>query len=470
MEGILPVVLAGGSGSRLWPLSRELYPKQFLAFEDGPTLFQRTLRRITGLQTQPVCVVCNHEHRFIVAEQARAISHPLGAIVLEPAARNTAPAIALAAFLARQSGADPILLVLPADHQIDDEARFCQVVRSATAAVADGAIMTFGVVPTHPETGYGYIRLGNGIDDRIAQVLDFVEKPELADAEAYAASGEYRWNSGIYMFKASTYLDELHKHAPAIFSAVEASIATATQDLDFVRPGEEFCTSPADSIDYAISEKTDRAMVISLDLSWSDLGSWDALWAASEHDAAGNVMHGDVLSIDTTNSYVRADDRLVATIGLDDIVIVENSDAVLIAAKSDVQRVKDIVAELNACGREEYKNHPRVYRPWGTYETVEAGHRYQVKRITVNPGASLSSQMHHHRSEHWVVVTGTANVIRDGDEFILSENESTYIPLGATHRLSNPGKVPLDLIEIQVGAYLGEDDIVRFDDDYGRAD
>jgi len=472
MSDLLPVVLAGGSGSRLWPLSRELYPKQFLRLYGERTMLQGTLTRLSGLPTAPAYIVCNDEHRFLVAEQLRGIGHAWGAIILEPAARNTAPAIALAALHAVSAGADPILLVLPADHFLQDAAAFQSAVREGATQASEGALVTFGVVPTRPETGYGYIRVGERIAHGIgaARVAAFMEKPDVATAGRLLQSGQYLWNSGMFLFRASAYLSELQRTRPDIFSACERAMSESRRDLDFVRPGAAFLESPTDSIDYAVMEKTERSVVIPLDVGWNDLGSWDSLWSITPHDSDGNVAEGDVIHVDTRNTYLRSEDRLVAAVGVEDIVVVETADAVLVSRRDRVQDVRKIVDRIRSCTRHEHRTHVRVYRPWGSYESVENGDRYQVKRITVNPGSSLSFQMHHHRSEHWIVVRGTARVQRGDETFLLAENESTYIPLGAKHRLSNPGKVPLELIEVQVGTYLGEDDIVRFDDVYGRAE
>jgi len=470
MSQILPTLLAGGSGTRLWPLSRELYPKQLLSLNGDQSMLRDTLDRVKQLNCEPAIVVCNEEHRFLIAEQLRARGESFGAIILEPVAKNTAPAIALAALHARSSGADPIMLILPADHVIADAGNFRRAVDQAIPLAEAGNLVTFGIVPEKPETGYGYIKKGAYLADGVdaAQVDAFVEKPDRAAAESYLASGDYFWNGGIFLFKASAYLEELLRFEPDIYDCCEKAIAMEVKDLDFVRPAIDFEKCLSQSIDYAVMEKTDRAVVVPLNVGWSDLGSWQALWEISEKDREGNVMVGDVVSSDTTSSFIYSDSRLVATLGLENTIVVETSDAVLVAEKDRVQEVKLLVEQLRSSDRTEHYSHARVYRPWGSYETITLRNRYQVKRITVNPGASLSLQMHHHRSEHWIVVSGTAVVQRDDEEFVLSENESTYIPLGAKHRLRNPGKLELDLIEVQVGSYLGEDDIVRFEDVYGR--
>ena len=466
MHRLIPVILAGGTGSRLWPLSRELFPKQFHAMFGEYSLLQNTLRRARGVTSEPPIIVCNEEHRFLVAEQCRALGLPWRSIMLEPEGRNTAPAIALAA-LACDSGSQ--MLVMPSDHLIEDEQAFGQAVKKASQAAAEGALVTFGVEPTHPETGFGYIQASDArVGDAARPVQSFVEKPDQATADAYLKSKDYFWNSGMFVLDSALYLDELAQHAPAIAEEVAAAYASGTLDLDFFRPGDAFLRSPADSIDYAVMEKTSKAKVVPVSFGWSDIGSWAAIWEASEQDPQGNHFEGDVVAVETTGSYVMARHRLVATVGIDDLVIVETADAVLIASKAEVQQVKALVEKLKSSKRDEYINHREVFRPWGSYESVEQGERYQVKRITVKPGERLSLQMHHHRAEHWIVVRGTAEVTRGEDTFTLAENESTYIPLGVRHRLTNPGKLDLELIEVQVGAYLGEDDIVRFEDVYGR--
>ncbi|MBH0073650.1 mannose-1-phosphate guanylyltransferase/mannose-6-phosphate isomerase [Pseudoalteromonas sp. NZS127] len=467
---ILPIIMAGGSGSRLWPLSRQQFPKQFLTLHGESSMLQATALRLSGLDHQAPMVICNEEHRFAVAEQFRANKIANSGIILEPVGRNTAPAIALAAFKALQEGSDPMLLVLAADHVIQDEVSFCQSVNLASEHANTGKLVTFGIVPTAPETGYGYIKRGELINDTGFTVADFVEKPDLATAENYLESGNYYWNSGMFLFKASRYLDELKSHQPDIYHACERAMADIQSDVDFVRVNKaafELC--PDDSIDYAVMEKTAQAVVVPMDCGWSDVGSWSALWEIENKDASGNVCRGDVISIDTSNSYINAQEKLVAVIGLADVVVVETKDAILVSKKSDVQKVKDIVNQLKTEDRSEFKSHREVYRPWGKYDSVDSGERFQVKRITVKPGAKLSVQMHHHRAEHWVVVSGTAKVTNGDKTILLTENQSTYIPIGVIHALENPGKVELELIEVQSGSYLGEDDIVRFEDKYGRA-
>jgi mannose-1-phosphate guanylyltransferase / mannose-6-phosphate isomerase len=468
---IVPVILSGGSGTRLWPLSRELYPKQLLPLMGTETMLQATLRRVEGLEglAAPI-VVCNEEHRFLVAEQLRQIDVAAAAILLEPSGRNTAPAVALAAATAlqdREPGDDPILLVLPADHVIRDAAAFQATVAAGAKLAREDKLVTFGVIPDRSETGYGYIRAAarNGA----AAVQQFVEKPDTVLAQEYVTSGEYYWNSGMFMFRAGRYIEELRTHRPEIVTQCVAAIAGAKADLDFIRVDREaFEACEADSIDYAVMENTAHAWVVPMDAGWSDVGSWASLHDASEADAAGNVAVGDVLIEDSRNCYLYSESRLVAAIGLEDCVVVETKDAVLVAPRDRVQEVKGLVERLKAEGRYETSLHREVFRPWGSYDSVDHGERFQVKRITVKPGAQLSLQMHHHRAEHWVVVQGTAMVTRGEETFLLGENESTFIPMGTTHRLENPGKVPLHLIEVQSGSYLGEDDIVRLEDTYGR--
>ncbi|MBS0603275.1 MAG: mannose-1-phosphate guanylyltransferase/mannose-6-phosphate isomerase [Proteobacteria bacterium] len=469
MSSIVPVILSGGSGTRLWPQSREAYPKQFLPLVDDLTLLQNTARRIDGLPglVAPL-LICNEEHRFMVAEQLRICGVQSSAILLEPVGRNTAPAVALAALHACADGSDPLLLVLPADHVIQDENAFRAAVVAALPAAEAGRLITFGIVPTTAETGYGYIRAGGAAEGSVRSVDRFVEKPDRETAERYVTSGEYYWNSGMFLFRASVFLAELEAHAPQIFTACRAALQGAKSDADFIRvDAEAFSACPSDSIDYAIMEKTRAAAVLPLACGWNDVGSWSALWEVCNRDTDGNVACGDVISVDSHGCYVRAG-RLIATVGVSDLVIVDTDDAVLVAHKDRVQEVKRVVAQLKSGGRSEWKHHRKVYRPWGAYDSIDAEDRFQVKRITVRPGAALSLQMHHHRAEHWIVVKGTARITRGDEVFLLSENQSTYIPLGITHRLENPGRIPLELIEVQSGAYLGEDDIVRFEDVYGR--
>ncbi|WP_161993247.1 mannose-1-phosphate guanylyltransferase/mannose-6-phosphate isomerase [Lacisediminimonas profundi] len=468
---ITPVILSGGSGTRLWPLSRAGYPKQFLPLTDDSSLFQLTLLRLAGLRGSAApLVVCNDDHRFLIAEQAREAGVPLSAIVLEPAARNTAPAIALAALKAQQSGEDPLLLVLPSDHVFSDTPAFHAAVQAAVPAASAGQLVTFGIVPTIPETGYGYIRAGDDRGDGSFVVDRFVEKPDLATAERYLAEGGYFWNSGMFLFKGSVYLDALARHSPAMVAACDAAFRAARDDLDFCRVDKaSFEACPADSVDYAVMEKTDRAVVVPLAAGWNDVGAWPAVWQVLERDAEGNAGRGDVLLENSRNCYVHSSTRLVSLLGVEDLVVVETADAIMVMHKERAQDVKKLVDRLKASGRSEATLHREVFRPWGSFDSIDEGHRFKVKRITVKPGERLSLQMHHHRAEHWVVVSGTARV-RIGDaEKLVTENESVFIPIGAQHFLENPGKVSLELIEVQTGAYLGEDDIVRFEDRYGRA-
>lgn len=483
-----PVIMAGGSGSRLWPLSRSLYPKQFLPLASDRTMLQSTLERIEGLCDAAPVVICNEAHRFIVAEQLRECAQE-GTILLEPDGRNTAPAIALAAQEALSQGNDPLLLVLAADHLIQDTAAFQRAVNEAVPFAEQGNLVTFGIVSTAPETGYGYIQRGKpiaAVDATAGEVVRpqvqaytvgrFVEKPDLATAQEYVSSGDYYWNSGMFLFRASRYLDALREFRSDIFTACENAMKGARKDLDFIRLDEQaFLDCPDESIDYAVMEplcsgqESDTVVVMPLDAGWSDVGSWSTLWEVNPKDEQGNVGVGDVLMHDTRNCLIHAQNKLVASVGLEDMIIVETKDAVLVAAKDRVQEVKHLVKQLKDAGRSEHQVHREVYRPWGRYDSVDSGARYQVKCITVKPGEKLSIQMHHHRAEHWVVVSGTAIVRCDGEEKLLSENESVYIPIGAVHSLENPGKIPLELIEVQTGSYLGEDDIVRFQDHYGRA-
>jgi mannose-1-phosphate guanylyltransferase/mannose-6-phosphate isomerase len=475
---ITPVILAGGSGTRLWPLSRQLYPKQFMQLVDTHTLLQSTLLRLTALEgTQPPIIICNDEHRFIVAEQLREIRIQPQAIVLEPVGRNTAPAIAVAGLMVHAKQENAILLVLPADHFIEDHKALVRTVTQGARLARQGKLVTFGVVPQAPKTGYGYIRKGAPIvvregaegDPPAWQIDQFVEKPNLETAESYLASGEYCWNSGMFIFRADRLLEELQTHAPDIASACRQAISNARTDLDFYRldkPAFEAC--PSDSIDYAVMEKTSSGVVVALDSPWNDLGSWEALWQAGRKDENQNVVHGDACLQDVKNSFVYASSRLVTAVGLSDHVVVETKDAVFVAPRGHVQQVKALVDKLKRQNREETHTHKKVYRPWGSYENVDVSERFQVKRITVKPRAILSGQKHFHRAEHWVVVKGTARVTCGEEVFILKEDQSTYIPLGTVHRLENPGKIPLELIEVQSGSYLGEDDIERFDDVYGR--
>ena len=464
---MIPVILSGGSGTRLWPLSREAYPKQFLPLAGDDSMLQATWRRVQALASAAPLIVANEEHRFMVAEQLRQVDCSPAAILLEPVGRNTAPAIAVAALQAIADGADPLLLVLPSDHVISDVAAFQAAVRNAEAAARDGRLVTFGIVPTGPETGYGYIRAGAG--EGVRAVAEFVEKPDAETAARYLASGEYFWNSGMFLFRAGAYLAELERQQPAMLAACRAALAAARRDQDFVRLDQEaFAACPSDSIDYAVMEKTARAAVLPIAVGWNDVGSWAALWDIAEQDGNGNAHHGDVIAEDCHDTLAWGDGRLVALLGLQDMVVVDTADALLVAHRDHVQDVKGIVTRLKTAGRPEPTWHRKVYRPWGSYDSIDLGERFQVKRITVKPGAQLSLQMHHHRAEHWIVVSGTGRVTRGEETLILSENQSTYIPLGVKHRLENPGVVPLELIEVQSGSYLGEDDIVRFEDVYGR--
>jgi mannose-1-phosphate guanylyltransferase / mannose-6-phosphate isomerase len=466
---LIPVILSGGAGTRLWPLSRELYPKQLLALTGPQTMLQETAARLAGIEgARAPIVVCNEAHRFTVAEQLRTLGVQPGAILLEPVGRNTAPAVALAALQALTIDPDSILVVAPADHVVRDVHPFQQAAVTAAALAADGQLVTFGIVAHAPETGYGYIRRGEGRGPAYP-VAQFTEKPALDVARQFVASGDYYWNSGMFVFKARDYLDELRKFAPDILEASKNAFDAAKADLDFVRIDKtafERCRS--DSIDYAVMEKTRSAVVLPLEAGWSDVGSWASLFDALPADEDGNVLKGDVLVYDTHDCYVHSTSRLVAAVGMDDHVIVETKDAVLVAPKERVQDVKELVAKLKKSGRSESSLHREVFRPWGSYDSLDAGERFQVKRLSVKPGGQLSSQMHHHRAEHWIVVQGTARVTCGDKTFLLSENESTYIPIGATHRIENPGKVALHIVEVQSGSYLGEDDIVRFDDIYGR--
>ncbi|AWB76972.1 mannose-1-phosphate guanylyltransferase/mannose-6-phosphate isomerase [Stenotrophomonas maltophilia] len=466
MSSIQPVILSGGSGTRLWPLSREAYPKQFLSLAGELTMLQATWKRVAPIAARGPLVIANEEHRFVAAEQLQQVGAEPAAIILEPVGRNTAPAIAVAALEATRDGGDALLLVLPSDHVINNETAFRSAVQAAAAAAEAGKLVTFGIVPTGPETGYGYIKAADG--QGLRAVERFVEKPDLGTATRYVSSGQYYWNSGMFLFKASRYLQELERFQPAMLAGSRQAWQQARRDADFTRLDKEaFTAVPSDSIDYAVMEKTADAVVIPLDAGWNDVGSWTALRDVSQQDGDGNAHQGDVIAIDCRNTYAYAQ-RLVALVGLDDVVVVETDDAVLVGKADRMQDVKTVVAQLKAEGRSEATWHRKVYRPWGAYDSIDNGERFQVKRITVKPGGTLSLQMHHHRAEHWIVVSGTAEVTRGDEVILLSENQSTYIPLGVTHRLRNPGKLPLELIEVQSGSYLGEDDIVRFEDTYGR--
>jgi mannose-1-phosphate guanylyltransferase / mannose-6-phosphate isomerase len=479
---IIPIILSGGSGTRLWPLSRELYPKQLIALCGERTMLQETALRLASIPdaAAPV-VICNEEHRFMVAEQLRQVDVQPRAIVLEPVGRNTAPAAAVGALLAGAEDKDALMLVLPADHLIREAPAFAEAVRRGAAAAEAGNLVTFGILPRCPETGYGYIKKGGSLTPaggergsgasagEVFSVERFVEKPDLEAARGYVESGEHLWNSGMFLFRADSYLSELGRTAPEMVEQARLALERSTRDLDFVRLDRgAFSACPADSIDYAVMEKTDRAAVVPMDAGWSDVGSWTALLETGTCDQSGNVCRGDVLLHDVSNSYLHATGRLVAAVGLDGHVVVETKDAVLVAPRGRVQEVKELVKKLKANGRDEAVVHSKVFRPWGAYEAIDFADRFQVKRITVKPGQVLSLQMHHHRAEHWVVVRGTARITRGGDVVILTEDQSTYIPLGTVHRLENPGKIPLELIEVQTGSYLGEDDIIRLEDVYGR--
>jgi len=467
----IPVILAGGSGSRLWPLSRYQHPKQFLSLDGRQqgTMLQRTLSRLDGLEHGDPLVVTNEQYRFVVAEQLQLKRHVSRRVILEPLARNTAPAIALAAFEASRNGADPVLLVLAADHFIEDEAAFREIVKLGARHAEEGRLVTFGIRPSHAETGFGYIHCGDPVLPGGFTIRGFREKPAPDIAEQYVRDGSYLWNSGMFMFRTSVFIDELRRLRPNIYQACQESWRQAEEDAYFVHvAAEAFAHCYDESVDYAVMEHTQLGVVLPLDAGWNDLGSWAAIWGISPRDAQGNSIQGDAMIADVRNTLVRSQHRLVAAVGVEDLIIVETKDAVLVAHRDKCQEVKQIVQRLRAESREEYASHPLVSRPWGHYDTVDRGERYQVKRITVLPGECLSLQLHYHRAEHWIVVSGTAKVVCGDTETILTENQSTYIPLGIKHSLSNPGKVPLELIEVQSGSYLGEDDIVRFEDRYGR--
>ncbi|WP_166265070.1 mannose-1-phosphate guanylyltransferase/mannose-6-phosphate isomerase [Marinobacter caseinilyticus] len=467
---MLAVILSGGSGTRLWPLSREAYPKQFLPVVSEETLLAETINRGLALADNArVMAITNEDHRFVVAAHlhTQAAERTAG-IILEPVGRNTAPAIALAALAAAEETPSELLLVMPSDHVLKDLAAFRKAVALGAQVAEAGKLVTFGIIPDSPHTGYGYIRAGQD-HEGYSDVAAFVEKPDQATAESYLNEGGYFWNSGMFLFRADRYLEELQKHQPEMLKACQQAYSEKQADLDFVRVGREaFQACPDDSIDYAVMEKTQDAVVVPLDAGWSDVGSWSALWEIQPHDEHDNVCRGDVITEDVTGSYIHSEGRLIAALGVSDHVIVETDDVVLVADRARVQDVKKLVAQVKAQNRQEHRFHKKVHRPWGTYEGIAMGARFQVKRITVNPGATLSLQKHHHRAEHWVVVKGTATVIRGEEQILLTEDQSTYIPLGIKHRLANPGVIPLELIEVQTGSYLGEDDIVRFEDTYNR--
>lgn len=472
---ILPVIMAGGTGSRLWPLSRVLYPKQFLCLDGKLTMLQATIHRLQGIECENPVVICNEQHRFIVAEQLRQMDKLTKNIILEPVGRNTAPAIALAALAATRTKPDghSLMLVLAADHVIQDEEAFRVAVHKALPHAQNGKLVTFGIVPNKPETGYGYIHRGDvSCDSDIVsafKVAQFVEKPNLETAEAYVASGEYYWNSGMFLFRADRYLDELQKYRPDILAVCEKAMSVVDPDLDFTRVDEEaFMACPDESIDYAVMEHTSDAVVVPMDAGWSDVGSWSSLWDISRKSSEGNVVTGDIISYSTEDSFLYSESGLLATIGVKDLVVVQTKDAVLVANRNSVQDVKKIVESIKAKGRREHHTHREVYRPWGKYDSIDTGERYQVKRLTVKAGEGISLQMHHHRAEHWIVVSGIAQITINGQVRLLGENESVYIPVGAEHCLENPGKIPLELIEVRSGSYLEEDDIVRLADRYGR--
>ena len=467
----LPIILAGGTGTRLWPLSRELYPKQFLKIcGSQQTLLQMTLSRLTGLNHGTPLILCNEEHRFLVAEQLRELNHTTATIMLEPCGRNTAPAIALAALFALQTGDDPILLVLPADHIIINNDAFHHVLQKAVVSANQGHLVTFGVVPKKPEIGYGYIKAQKGKHrEGVKNIERFIEKPDLETAQSFLEDEDYYWNSGIFMFRASDYLAELQHFRNDVYQACVLASKNLEKNKDFIYiEKDSFLNCPSVSIDYAVMEKTAKAVVIPMDVTWSDIGSWSSLWEISPKDLNGNALIGDVISIDSSDNYIHTEDKLVVTIGLNKMIVVNTKDALLIAAKDSSQKIRQVVEKLISESRSEAKSHREVSRPWGKFDILEKSNRYQVKHITINPGEKLSTQVHHHRAEHWIIVSGTAKVTKDEKTFILTENESTFIPIGMVHTIENPGIIPLKLIEVQSGPYLGEDDIVRFEDNYGR--
>ncbi|MFT5048193.1 MAG: mannose-1-phosphate guanylyltransferase/mannose-6-phosphate isomerase [Porticoccaceae bacterium] len=467
MINIVPVILSGGSGTRMWPKSRKEYPKQFLPLFGDSTMLQDTLLRLETLNAEPALIICNEAHRFLVAEQLRACDIKAAAILLEPMGKNTAPAVTLAALASPSK--DSILLVLAADHVIENVAEFIQRIEQGAKLADQGKLVTFGIVPQSPEVGYGYIRAGEDVGDGACVVAEFVEKPDRETAESYLADGNYFWNSGMFMFRAGDFLDELEKFQPEILKHCELAFDKSVRDLDFTRiDAEAFAMCKGDSIDYAVMEHTENAVVLPVDIGWNDVGSWSSVWEVSEKDDMGNRFTGDVIQQDSTNNLVDSNGRLITLVGVTDLVVIDTDDALLVASRDQVQKVKEIVSKIDSRGGSEHLNHRKVMRPWGSYDSVDADESFQVKRITVNPGASLSLQKHYHRAEHWIVVSGTAEVTCGEKVYIVEKNQSTYIPLGEKHRLSNPGKIPLKLIEVQSGDYLGEDDIVRFEDNYGR--
>jgi mannose-1-phosphate guanylyltransferase/mannose-6-phosphate isomerase len=468
---MIPVILSGGSGTRLWPLSRKQKPKQFIPLIDDNSLFENTVMRLNGItELAAPIVVCNEDHRFMVAEELVGLGISGSSILLEPVGRNTAPAIAVAAMHAAKSNPQELLLVLPADHQIKDTQAFHAAIEIAKEAAMKGGLLTFGIKPTSPHTGYGYIKCDDS-PGSVLSVEEFVEKPDADKAQEYLESEQYYWNSGMFMFRADRYLEELAKSYPDMIEACQKALNDAKEDLDFIRLDKQaFEASPSDSIDYAVMEKTHNAQLVPLDAGWSDVGSWSSLWDVSVQDENANVLRGDVLLSNVKDSYVHSEGRLVSVIGLDHVIVIETDDAVMVADKDHTQDVKEIVEQLKSADRQEMNNHRKVYRPWGYYDSLDVGERFQVKRIVVKPGEKLSVQMHHHRAEHWIVVAGTAKVTRGEETFLVSENQSTYIPIGTVHALENPGTIPLEMIEVQSGSYLGEDDIVRFEDRYGRTE
>jgi mannose-1-phosphate guanylyltransferase/mannose-6-phosphate isomerase len=472
LRGVVhPVILSGGAGTRLWPLSRTLRPKQLLPLTSDHSMLQETVLRVRGSQFGPPLIICNEQHRFIIAEQMRAVQIAPAAIVLEPAARNTAPAIIAAALMLAERHGEGMMLVLPSDHLIEDLAGFLSALEIASAAAAKGALVTFGIKPTRPETGYGYIRRGPPLDGmtNCYRIDRFVEKPDATTAQSYVVAGDYVWNSGMFLFPIKGFLEEATNLRPAMREACQRAVGAAKTDLDFLRlDRESFTSAESESVDYAIMENTARGAVVPADIGWNDLGSWAALWEIGARDKDGNVQLGDVITRDTRNCYLRGEGKLIAAIGVDDLVVVATDDVVLVVPRQRAEEVKSVVLALEKAGRDEHYVHTKVFRPWGWYQSIDVGPRFQVKQICVNPGHGLSSQLHYHRAEHWIVVSGTAMVKRGDESFYLTENESTYIPHHTRHSLQNPGRVPLNLIEVQTGGYLGEDDIVRFSDQYGR--